>query len=311
MEKFYQERKKAVANFLRSFYLRKQLSEVSGYDENADLSTRSEMVPENPFSADLAAGQIRLLSQAEEITYVVLLRRWEEDSFVVMPFSHYDHPATNEEFKTDFDGGLFMRVLQVWNTRTLQDESLQKSWLIGVLPAEDVTDAWHAWEAMLGGKGLAERLLLKTGLPIYHADDPRLEYKQESLANFARLDAEDMNRVMQQPVFAFNLWSMPEKIALAAGNQAEMQVVPMSIESRPEQLLFIYNPETGQLMVSSLDQYGEDSETFEGWELQTEDGTSLGKIRQARLCANYSATCGGTFVMLDSHGNPQKLIRGE
>ncbi len=102
------------------------MSSVSGSIENNETVIPFHINKNslNPFNTDLDCGQIRLLRDVERITYVVLLRRWERDSFVAMTFSHYDFPATDEEFKPDFDGGIYLNTLQAWNTRTLQDETL-------------------------------------------------------------------------------------------------------------------------------------------------------------------------------------------
>lgn len=181
-----EERRMNVARFVTMYTLFNKLAEEPVDDEDDDMSTGEpvELCKPEPFNTDLAAGQIRLLGcDTSRMTYVVLLRRWEDDSFVVMPFSAFKYPATDEEFKPSYDGGVFQHVLQAWNTRTVADDMLKRSWLVGELPQQDIDDAWRMWEHTLGGKALDAGLLSRTGLPIYRDHDPRLRYKQDELDN--------------------------------------------------------------------------------------------------------------------------------
>ena len=104
MNKLDEKRELNTTCFLRSYCIQKQMSTVSGFDETLNMTTAKavKLYPKNPYDTNLQEGQIRLLSQPERITYVVLLQRAENDSFVVMAFSHYDFPASDEEFKTEF-----------------------------------------------------------------------------------------------------------------------------------------------------------------------------------------------------------------
>lgn len=190
MELFRQitERKENSKQFLLEYLTVKQLGEAAAFDEDEDMATDpgTELSKPNPFDPNLAAGQIRLLSNTDRITYVALLKRWEQDSFVVMPFSNFNYPATDEEFRVSFDGGLFLRVMQAWNTRTVADDMLKQSWLVGTMPQKDIDDAWHMWEHTLGGKVPESGLWQRTGVPIYKEGDPRLEYKGHELANMSK-----------------------------------------------------------------------------------------------------------------------------
>ena len=180
-------------SFISDYLMDLKLREVSAIDdaEACDTSSDGILTPPRPFNGDLREGQIRLLSQPSELTYAVLLRRGGENAFVVAPFSRFPSPATDEELKTVFDGGLYLRVLQVWNIRTALDATLQKSWLVGELPRQDIEDAWKVWEWTLGGSELAESILRRTGLPVSLSSDPRNQYMHEELEKFAAFDAED------------------------------------------------------------------------------------------------------------------------
>lgn len=202
MEKFFEQRKETLNLFLKGQKLHGLISAAPVDEEERDLHTAydDKVSPPAPYDTELAPGQIRVLPNMQRITYVALIKRWEEDSFLVMPFSNFSVPATEYEFLTEYNGGVWQRVLQVWNARTLQDETLQKSWVSDTLPAQDLEDAWHLWEKSLGGKEVEDRLLLKTCLPIYHLEDPRLDYKRKELENFARIDREDL-QLLEQPAY--------------------------------------------------------------------------------------------------------------
>ena len=186
-----EERKELTRRFMQSYLLDCRMREASAADDAEDIGTWETAVvptPSDPFDEELAPGQIRVLSQLDAIVYVVLLRRWTASSFLVMPLSKYSFPATDEEYLTRQDGGMCLRVLQGWNTRTLQDETLRQSWVAGELNQDDLSAAMALWNYVLGDADLPEDRLARTGVPIYRADDPRLSYKQETLELFRKLE---------------------------------------------------------------------------------------------------------------------------
>lgn len=180
---------------MRELLLDNRLRLASGFDEEGDFRLPSNMtLPQaSHYSGNpVARGQIRLLSQPSFMTYVAVLDRWDEESFLIAPFSRFGQPATDEELKTEYDGGAFMRVLQLWNARSAMTATLRKSWLVGELPQQDVNDALLVWKWSIGDVAkLPERIAERTGVPIYRMDDPRLDYRREALENFAAFDAED------------------------------------------------------------------------------------------------------------------------
>ena len=183
-------RKELTRRFMQSYLLDCRMREASaddGIEDTGTLETTVSPTPSDPFDGELAQGQIRVLSQLD-VVYVVLLRRWTDSSFLVMPFSKYSFPATDEEYLTRQDGGMYLRVLQGWNARTLQDETLRQSWVAGELNRDDLSAAMALWNHVLGDAELAEDQLARTGVPIYRADDPRLSYKQEALDLFRKLE---------------------------------------------------------------------------------------------------------------------------
>lgn len=286
MNEINDTRSKNTAFFLKSYGIQKKMETVAGFDENRTMETAHavQLSPQNSYDTNLQCGQIRLLSQLEHITYVVLLQRWEKDSFVAMTFSHYDFPATDEEFKPNFDGGMYLNVLQAWNTRTLQDDTLKKSWLIGNLPASDCSDAWDFWEHLMTGKVLKAELLDRTGLPIAAMDDPRVQYMREEISIFENLDntelSEHTNANIWLERFEFpSLWN-DEELALAAGDEKQDLVIECTPYGHGEfvTIVFSYREKILRVNIYTPDQ-SKISHSFDAWELITEDGSVLGLIQ--------------------------------
>ena len=99
MTKLEEERKDLTRRFMQSYLLDCRMRKASAADDAEDTGTWETTVsptPSDPFDEELAPGQIRVLSQLDAIVYVVLLRRWTASSFLVMPFSKYSFPATDE-----------------------------------------------------------------------------------------------------------------------------------------------------------------------------------------------------------------------
>ncbi len=305
MEKFFDKRKEYVANFIKSFLTQKQLSQVSGFDETEDMCTDNavSLSPTHPFDENLNVGQIRLLSQTERITYVVLLRRWEENSFVVLPFSAYNSPATEEEFLPEYDGGIFQRVLQIWNIRTLQDTTLKKSWLVDYLPQNDIDDAWRLWEASLGGMVVEDRLVEKTALPIYHSNDPRLEYKQMELKNFAKLDAEDLALIDMPQMLWLGNYYINESMPMAAGSEAENLQFNYFVKNKDIICFVEYSRFDKQLSFYVNTPDGAKSHELDGCMIcEYPTNKCLGFIADGVLKADYELTRDSKIQILNANG---------
>lgn len=279
-------RQKNTDDFLRSFGIQKKMSSVSGFDEDMEMSTahKVELHPQNPFDSDLQCGQIRLLSQTSRITYVVLLRRQENGSFLVMAFSHYDFPASDKEFKPRFDGGMYLNVLQAWNTGTFQEDFLKKSWLIGVLPDADCSDALGFVEHLAAGRPLKPELAEKTGMPVAASDDPRIQYflEEKLPVSFQPANAE---RSLRKPIDWVNRIAVPElgfeaEPALAAGDEKRNFTAECTPSGHDEFVSIVFSPREKVLRVNiyTPDQSGT-SHTFDSWDLISQDCTVLASIR--------------------------------
>lgn len=285
------------------------------------------------FDANLAPGQIRLLSQPERLTYVALLRRWEEDSFVVMPFSHFSEPATDEELKLEFDRGMHVRVLQAWNVRTLQDETLRESWLVDMLTPTEAEQAWQLWTASIVGKELPDEILQRTGLPIYRDNDPRLDYKREELDNFAQIDAEDLAQAekptwipLPQPkplptgktrigaaacrtagffqVSAFG-GIVGKSVRLAAGDEQpnpQYEFVT-ELDGKPLTIAVEYSQHDKKLSFRVYDETGNSCDMLDGYQVwDKHSGHSLGELRKGRLKVAYQWSTDSAVAFVSPDG---------
>ena len=303
--------------FLSAYLVDNRLREVSGFDEDEDLSTTidGELPPMNPFDGDLQEGQIRLLSQPSELTYAVLLRRWGENAFVVAPFSHFDSPATEYELKTKFDGGLCLQVLQIWNIRTALDATLKKSWLIGNLPKEDLDDAWKLWEWSLGGAGLSDSVSERTGLPITRMADPRNGYRKREMEKFASFDAEDERHAifLDADFTLSNPAASTRAIALAAAEKNCGSTDLYSIDDGELLLQVEFSPAGNQVVLSILDaKDGSLSSKFDGCPLLDEEKGTLAAFEGGVIRLDGTSTLSSDkLAILSEDGEPITLARVE
>ena len=316
-EKFFEERKDWTLKFFQSWELHQSLSRIAEQEaEEASLegegSSSAVTADVAPFNAELAPGQIRLLSQPDKLTYVALLRRWEKNSFVVMPFSHFSEPATDEELKAEYDRGTFARVLQGWNVRTLQDETLEKSWLVDRLSENELEQAWTLWTSGMTGRELPNDILQRTGLPIYRDDDPRLEYKREELDNFAKVDAQDLATAEKPDIDWIgkldNWLPLPESkrpAALAAGAvKPNLQFTYEAVAAEQSVTVFIeYSHSAQELSLCVYDADGKTSKLLDNYfVLDRQSGDPIGEIRQGTLRLSYQLTEESAIAIVSPDG---------
>lgn len=199
-DKNYWFRQQWTQNFLQEYQLYRSLlnqaNDISG--ENAPIEQKPAWVAKPPLADaaepdmdGLQPGQIRLLSQPEQMVWCLLLRNWGAGVWLIVPFSPFPYPATDEEFYLGGKRTEYLDVLQLWNARTLHALFLRRSWLVDTLTPQELQYAECLFDASTCGEELPEELLARTALPITAAPDLRLDYKQESLARFAALDAAD------------------------------------------------------------------------------------------------------------------------
>jgi hypothetical protein len=166
------------------------------------VQPRSSQSPADFDWQSLQPGQIRLLSQPESMCYVLILQQWDLSSYLVVPFSRFSLPATDEELLLSYTRTEYLSVLQLWNVRTLQALFLRRSWLVDCLNDDELALAQDAQAYVLTGKGDYAQFIMRMGLPVKRSFDPRLAYKESSLSHYAAIDAADFDWAEQCDTFS-------------------------------------------------------------------------------------------------------------
>lgn len=146
-----------------------------------------------PFDLGVAVGDIRLLSPrlapADGLPrYVAVLKEWDEDEFLVAPYSKYPEPAVTGELATGRNH-FSIDCLELWNARAIHRLALKHSWLADRMSDAEQADAWVVFAHAFAGKPLPEALADRVGPPVFVPEDPRLEYQAEEAAAMAPLAA--------------------------------------------------------------------------------------------------------------------------
>ena len=169
--------------------------------DSALMATASDEYDEN-----IAVAQIRILSkqytaEPDVIPYIAVVDKWDDDMWLIVPFSPYKTPATPGEMETGLDA-YGLHVLQAWNGRTVQEEILKKSYLFGELTEKVRNDALTLFRHEFGGVSLPSDFSARRGSPIVEAADPRREYLNECIKRLNPL-AEAVIEMAEQPSMAF------------------------------------------------------------------------------------------------------------
>ena len=158
------------------------------------------------YEENIAIAQIRILSkryttEPDVIPYVAVVDKWDDDMWLIVPFSPYKTPATTGEMETGLDT-YGLHVLQAWNGRTVQESILKKSYLFGNLPEKVCNDALALFRHEFGGVSLPSDFSSRRGSPIVEAADPRREYMDECIERLNPL-AEAVIEMAERPSMAF------------------------------------------------------------------------------------------------------------
>ena len=205
---------------------------VDDTDQDGSLmATGSEVYDEN-----IAVAQIRILSKQyttdpDIIPYVAVVDKWDENMWLIVPFSPYKTPATPGEMETGLKN-YGLHVLQAWNGRTVQESILKKSYLFGELPESVRHEALALFRHEFGGVPLPTDFTAKRGSPIIEASDPRREYQDECIERLKPL-AEAVIEMVEHPIVGrveelFDKYLRPEnECALAAATDDLNPHVPI------------------------------------------------------------------------------------
>lgn len=184
-------------------------------DEPEEYESASEVEPQlcakiatlvTPFDEQILEGEIRLLSQPDQLTYGVVLP-WDWRRVLLVPFSHMRNPATDLEMYAEKgeERGMFQQVYQIWNARTVNKTVLAKSWSYGMISDEEKARLNKMLRSSLLNEPVEENLCPLTGTPLSKGRDIRRDYMNSELSYFAPLDKEDFEEEQRIQSF-FALW---------------------------------------------------------------------------------------------------------
>jgi hypothetical protein len=187
-------------NFLAQWLVERewdqQLEDLSGIEEGVvspgvDRSKIKDLI--RPYHAEISEGQIRLLAPGaldsqDRMLYVAVLKAWDDGEWLVAPFSQYTVPSLPGELALPFDQ-IHLKSLCLWNAHSVPASKLRRSWVDGVLEAQDMAEAWNVFRYVATGEPLSAELLKKTGPHVCKASDPRVEYQRQESQLMGRLCA--------------------------------------------------------------------------------------------------------------------------
>ena len=124
-------------------------------------------------------GEIRELHTVK----IAVMREWDDDSAVIMPFSDVPQPVVPYEMQTD------QGCIQVWNARCIFKKTLEGTPLLGHLIEKDCEDAYDVWSAFLLDGQLGERLHARTKIVGF----PELNHGKRITTILSVIDYNELN----------------------------------------------------------------------------------------------------------------------
>jgi hypothetical protein len=159
------------------------------------------------FDSNIAVGQIRLMRPhtENEPVFIAVIRIEDSGEIVCVPFGPLSEPATPDELLSGRTTPA-LRVLCLWNSRTLSPHLLNHSWVADELPQAELArlrQALDAWEAT--GRVPAE-LAQEAGPPLVHPEDPRRLYRTRERRRIDHAvvrehDNQDAGRVIRYDIY--------------------------------------------------------------------------------------------------------------
>lgn len=319
-----QERVEATKRFLVQYAIRKRLESANGCPDEDASKTESSNREEcanlvHPYDTEIAAGQIRMLNGTERPTYSLVARSWGANSWLVIPFSDFSDPAFETELKLRRDGGVGLRVAQLWNARSLARTTLARSWIAGKLDDSELQDVLSAWKWSVGSGELTRDQLGRTGAPILRRDDSRIAYQDSELRNFAALDAQDIQRMnwLEEVLPQISSWqSTPfrrsatfERVqVLAAAPVLEPVSADCRIDGFAGKVHVRYMPEDRTLRLQVFDERGMRANDLDDWFVVTKAEEPLGVISEGRFVHAFAEAFDGAVALVDGEKRLYPLV---
>jgi hypothetical protein len=276
--------------------------------------------PVAPFDPELVKGQIRLMDpllfvEFRRPIYVALIGEWGPNSFLTAPFGPILEPATKTEWLTGHPEHA-LRVLCLWNARTMPAEVLKRSWYVDDLAAQELQDAWQVFRHAATGADLEDRLLTQVGCAIVHPRDSRLQYQAEETRLFTQMAVESADQGSgskpdEQP--ADNVYVLAWLIGIAslqslrraAGSPEPSKLKALTsiflVPSLGVKLVFRMESDLQTVSVKVHTRQGRPSNLLDQASVVNAEGSPVGRIKgnQARISAS---TLRNGFSVCDANG---------
>lgn len=184
-------------NFLKEHMLIKMMGHQSNAplvcnDTNSDAFNTIFTAQVSSREPDLRVGQIRLLYGFQQHTIVLIKERLDCGTFVVVPFSRFSNPATNDEYLLGGCRPAFLQVLQLWLEFTTSGLLLQNSWVIDTLTYNEMQ------ELIIPNPD-------RCGVEIYNETaDPRVAYREDETQRLkpVRAKSEKLRELLNKAWFS-------------------------------------------------------------------------------------------------------------
>ena len=301
--------------WLEQYQVKNELSEVDnlfsqGEYSEKEMATLKSAVSD--FNDDLAAGQIRIwgsemVKDKKNPPYFAVISEWDNDMWLVAPFSPLGLPANGGEMATELDIP-FCETLQCWNARTVQSCLVARSWLVGTLPETIIQAAKDLFLNLTFGDELPENFSFLRGGPVLTQLDPRIRFLRQSKEQFSPLHEKVMQLNFfrsQQTVVLFDQQEDEEGFQLAAADLKKTITKHfISAEFRCQVTLTIVPDEDPEIFI--IDDVGNDFIGLDGFSIRNRKGKILATIQGGNAIIP-AAEFDGTLLITKPDGWPIAL----
>lgn len=222
---------------------------LGGYEAEAtEESEAPDPAPATHIEGDprhtAAPGDILILEPAlvgpdfPRIPWFAVLARWDEDSLLMAPFSTLGVPASPGEWRTGREF-LPLRVLCLWNARTVPVDLAERSWLADQLSESERVAALEVYKSHTLGRDLRPpAAAADIGPPIIHPSDPRRTYLRAEirLHHFFHLRCLEAWKALtaKEKVLPFPAFTpLPLPLAAADQDRNPVGIVPSGAPTDP------------------------------------------------------------------------------
>lgn len=255
-----------------------------------------------------ARGQVRLFSPEyppcrEAPLYVLILDRLDDDtdSLVVVPFSRFTEPATDEEFLLE---GLApgLRVVQIWNAMILPGKVVSRSWLAATVSGDALDAARAVYRHTVTGEELPASAEKLVGSPLLHPDDPRHDYIEEEAACTGALQSY-LDAMQDRPTPPL-VYERPTSTYAVAADRRHAYALSQRfvVQAAGVQLRGIAGSAPDTQVVRVETPAGDRDDTLNGGHLRSESGIASGLIEDAGVTVP-SALLAEPFVVVSPDGH--------